>query len=69
MPRLALTLALLATALTIACTVGDSDVPLSCQPGEIGTCKGPSGCAGTAVCNDAGLDFGPCQCTSDAGAD
>ncbi|MBK8995539.1 MAG: hypothetical protein IPM35_07310 [Myxococcales bacterium] len=55
--------------LTAACSSGDPNVPTSCQPGEVGTCKGPNDCPGTAVCKADGLDFGPCQCTSDAGSD
>ncbi|MBK7579095.1 MAG: hypothetical protein IPI67_02720 [Myxococcales bacterium] len=54
---------------TLACSSDSGDVPTSCQPGEIGTCYGPGDCAGTAVCKPDGLDFGPCQCASDAGSD
>jgi hypothetical protein len=55
--------------LCAACSAGDAEVPTSCQPGEVGTCKGPNDCAGTAVCRADGRDFGPCQCTFDAGSD
>ncbi|MFO0569903.1 MAG: hypothetical protein U0263_29920 [Polyangiaceae bacterium] len=61
--------ALLAITVLAACSTGSPDVPTSCQPGEVGTCKGPGGCDGTATCKSDGLDFGPCACVADAGSD
>lgn len=69
LPRVARFTLALCASLLVGCESGDPTVPTSCEPGEVGTCKGPGDCDGTAVCQADGLDFGPCQCASDAGSD
>jgi hypothetical protein len=38
-----------------------------CEPGEVITCRAPSGCSGEKVCNDDGKGYGSCLCV-DGGA-
>jgi hypothetical protein len=64
-----LILTILVAAVFAVWSCQDHDNTPICTPAAAQSCWCNRGLAGTQTCHDDGLDYGPCVCNPDAGAD